>query len=271
MRAWVDGVLLDGREHDAGQRVSAPDARGVGDGVFTTVLVREGRALGWRRHLRRLGGSVRALGLGELDLDVVEEAARQAVGERGPGDRRLRLMVAAAAGGVPHLSVRSSQLAPAARTARVITPSVRRTSSAAVSSHKSSHYAENLMAAAEARRAGADEALLLTEVGHLSEGTGSNVFHVVDGELRTPSLSTGCLPGIAREMVMEWCEVHEVEDAAHVVQGAQEVFLTSSTREVQPVSEWGGRVFEAPGPVTLAVQATWRRALADPREWYSLA
>lgn len=270
MRVWVDGVLLGGQQEGLAPCRPAPDSASAGDGVFTTVLVRDGRAMAWGRHMRRLSASMATLALGELDESLVDRASRQALGERRPGDVRLRLLVTRGEDGLVHLSVQTGGLGQQAPVARVVTPTVRRTSRAAGAGLKSTQYAENLLAAGVARRAGADECLLLDERGRLSEGTGSNVFHVVGGELRTPALSTGCLPGIARELVLEWCEVREVEDAAHVAHAADELFLTSVTREVQPVAEWGGRAYPAPGPVTVAVLEAWRRGFADPGEWHAL-
>lgn len=273
MRAWVDGVLLESGEHPPGVSGTELPAvvPGTGDSVFTTVLVRDGRAFAWARHLRRLSGSAAALSLGALDLELVERAAREVLHGSAPSRARLRLLWGRSASGGSHLSVRLSELGAPAPSVRVITPSVRRTSGALLGGHKSTHYAENLLAGAEARRAGADEALLLNESGRLSEGTGSNVFYVVAGELRTPSLRSGCLPGIGRELVLEWCGASEVDEPAAVAQGADELFLTSSTREVQAVSEWGGRGFDVTGPVTERVRSVWAARSADAAEWFALA
>jgi branched-chain amino acid aminotransferase len=94
-------------------------------------------------------------------------------------------------------------------------------------------------------------------VGHLCEGTGSNVFYVVDGELRTPSLASGCLAGITRGLVVEWCDVREVDEPVDVLGRADEVFLASTTRDVQPVRWCDGRDLGQTGPVTRAAATTW--------------
>jgi branched-chain amino acid aminotransferase len=104
--------------------------------------------------------------------------------------------------------------------------------------------------------------------GRLCEGTGSNVFVVVDGELHTPTLETGCLAGITRELVLEWApEVVRVSEQDHpleVLRDADEVFITSSTRDVHPVHRVDDRELEV-GPVTRAVAEVFaRRAGADP-------
>ncbi|MFC6152286.1 aminotransferase class IV [Nocardioides yefusunii] len=281
MRAWVDGVLMSGGG-DVGRdglsaELSAPTPgtrheKGLGDSVFTTALVHQGRVFAWARHVRRLVGSAHALGLPAVDVDLLTRAAQE-VWRDGPSweRARLRLLWGRANGGAAHLTVRVSELGKPEGSARVVTPTVRRTAAAALGNHKSSAYAENMLAAGEARRAGASEAILATTDGALCEGTGANVFYVVDGELRTPPLSTGCLPGIARQIVVERCGVREVSEEISVAHGADEVFLTSSTREIQPVSDWSGRQYAVPGEVTLAVQQAWSDVRHDPTEWLDLA
>lgn len=280
MRAWVDGVVVAGggaqgrdgldAELSSGAGLAHPVA-GVGDSVFTTALVVRGRVLGWRRHVARLASSVEALALPSLDEEFVGRACREVWAAGESLERaRLRVVWGRAHDGSAHLSVRLSGLAEPEASVRVMTPSVRRTAGSLLSSHKTTVYAENLVAAAEARRAGAAEALLATTDGRLCEGTGTNVFYVVDGELRTPSMASGCLPGVARAVVLERCGAREVEEDLHVAHGAEEVFLTSSTREVQPVHAWTGRQYVAPGPVTRRVQEEWRRVCSDPDEWWAL-
>ena len=123
---------------------------------------------------------------------------------------------------------------------------------------KTTSYAENVVALAEAKRKGATEAIFANLAGHLCEGTGSNVFYVVDGELRTPSLASGCLAGVTRALLLEWFGGVEVDEPIGVVEKASEVFLASTTRDVQAVVRWDERELE-PGPVTADALATWRR------------
>ena len=110
---------------------------------------------------------------------------------------------------------------------------------------------------------GGTEAIFANTAGHLCEGTGSNVFYVVDGELRTPTLASGCLAGVTRALVLEWCGGREVDEPLEVAQAADEAFLVSTTRDVQAISRWDGRELPAPGPVTAECAATWRRREAE--------
>ena len=128
------------------------------------------------------------------------------------------------------------------------------------------------MALAAANRLGAGEALMPNTRGELCEGTGSNVFVAVEGRLLTPPLSSGALGGITRELVIEWCrqdmEVREVDLPLDVLSTADDVFITSSTRNVQPVSRIVGelpeRELKAPGELTIrAARIFAQRAAAD--------
>jgi len=123
---------------------------------------------------------------------------------------------------------------------------------------KATSYGENVIAQRWAAERGCDEALFANTRGELCEGTGSNVFLVVDGVLRTPPLESGCLAGVSRELVCELVDVDDAPVPMAALGAATEVFLTSSTRDVQPVGLLDGLVLPAPGTVTAAVQAAWR-------------
>ena len=101
---------------------------------------------------------------------------------------------------------------------------------------------------ARPRARGASEAVFANLQGHLCEGTGTNVFYVVDGELRTPTLASGCLAGITRHLVLEWYGASEVDEPIEVLADASEVFLASTTRDVQAIARWDDRDLAAPGP-----------------------
>jgi branched-chain amino acid aminotransferase len=111
----------------------------------------------------------------------------------------------------------------------------------ALTGAKTTSYAENVVCLARARAAGADEAVLANTLGALCEGTGSNVFVVIGGRLITPPLHSGCLAGVTRELVIEVSDgVDDDIPMADLVR-ADEVFLTSTGRDVQPVHTIDGR------------------------------
>ena len=149
------------------------------------------------------------------------------------------------------------------------------------------------MALARAKASGATEALFADTQGRLSEGTGTNVFVVAEGRLMTPALSAGCLAGVTRALVLHLTAAPalaptpadtiplpttlapptpaiEADLPFDVLHHADEIFLTSTTRDVQAVVELDGRKVGtgAIGPVTEAVRALFRQRAAatpDPR------
>jgi branched-chain amino acid aminotransferase len=119
-------------------------------------------------------------------------------------------------------------------------------------------YINASMAKLEATQAGFDEAIMLNPQGRVSEATGQNIFIVKNGELLTPPLVDGPLPGLTRESVMHVARdlgmpLHESSLTRADLYTAEEVFLTGSATEVIPVSEIDGRMFE-PGPITQTLQ-----------------
>jgi branched-chain amino acid aminotransferase len=107
----------------------------------------------------------------------------------------------------------------------------------AVTGLKTTSYAENVVALDRAHQQGSSEAIFANGANELCEGTGSNIFVVRGGELLTPPLSSGCLAGITRELVLEWTDARETTLALDDLQSVDEAFLTSSTRDVQPIRQ----------------------------------
>jgi branched-chain amino acid aminotransferase len=164
----------------------------------------------------------------------------------------------------PTLVVAVSAMKPWPESAAVITVPWPRNERSPLAGVKSTSYAENVLALARAHDHGAGEALMPDTQGRLCEGTGSNVFLVLDGRLITPSLATGCLAGVTRDLVLEWSGAIERDVPMSALEEAEEVFITSSTRDVQPVHRVDSRSLPAPGPVTTAVREDFlRRAGAD--------
>ena len=264
MRAWLNGRILP----DPTAPAVAVNDHGltVGDGVFEAVKVVDGRPFALTRHLRRLVRSAEGLGL-PLPDDAEVRRALAAVLEGDPLPLgRIRITWTAGPAplgsgrveGNPTLVVVADAMDPAPETTSVVTVPWPRNERGALAGLKTTSYAENVVALAHARRHGATEAVFANLAGNLCEGTGTNVFYVVDGELRTPTLASGCLAGVTRSLVLEWFGGVEVDEPIEVVDRASEVFLASTTRDVQGVSRWNDRELEAPGPVTREALAAWR-------------
>ncbi len=272
MRAWLNGDLLD----DPGRGAIAVTDHGftVGDGVFEAVKTLHGEPFALTRHLARLERSAAGLGLPVPDLDDVRRGVRAVLGDEAAGDPIGRLRVTWTAGpapmgsgrggGPPTLVVAYSAIDVAAPQTSVVTVPWTRNEHGATAGLKTTSYAENVIALAHAQHHGGSEAVFANTAGNLCEGTGSNVFYVLDGELRTPSLAAGCLAGITRELVVEWCGAREVDEPLNdVVARASEAFLVSTTRDVQAISRWDDRALPAPGPVTRRCAETWAAREAE--------
>ena len=274
MRTWVG-------TRDGGRIVDPDDARisvldhgfTVADGVFETLKVTPEGAFAVTRHLRRLTDSARALGLADPDPGVIRDAVA-AVLDGGVPDGLGRLRITYTGGvaplgsdrgdAVPTLVVALAPATPWPDTTTAVTVPWPRNERSALAGVKSTSYAENVIALQRAHAAGASEALLENTRGELCEGTGTNVFVVLDGRLVTPPVSSGCLAGITRELVIEWFGAVEQALPMDVLAVADEVLLTSSTRDVHPVVRLDDRVWDAAGPVGQDLRAAFAaRASAD--------
>ena len=250
-KVWIDGDLVD----SSNAHVPALSV-GVltGTGVFESMKVVEGDAFALRRHLRRLGSSADLLGLKLPENNVLRDAVR-AVLDATTDATRVRITVCGAPAGTeaPTVLVHAEHTSPWAPTSHLVMSPWVRNERAASTGAKTTSYVDNVLAMRHAREAGADEAILCDTRGFLSEGTASNVFLAVDGRLCTPSLANGCLGGMTREMICEIVDVDEREDlTVENLRRADEVFVTSSTRDVHPVAAINGRpVSLVPGPLTV--------------------
>ena len=112
-----------------------------------------------------------------------------------------------------------------------------------------------MLASRLARERGADEALLITPHGHVLEAPTSSIFWVTRGELLTPPLDEHILASITRAVVIEATGAAERSCTLEELLRADEAFLASTTREVEPIAAIDDRVFDAPGPVSLRTGA----------------
>ncbi|HVN10608.1 MAG TPA: aminodeoxychorismate lyase [Kineosporiaceae bacterium] len=253
---WVNGEIGD----PGTARVSAVDhGLTVGDGVFETCKVIAGRPFALTRHLARLTRSAEVLGLPMPDDDELRAAVSATLAAHDrvaglPALGRLRITVTGGPGPLgsdrsqagPTLVVAVTPAAPWPATIAAATVSWPRNEHSPIAGAKTTSYAENVVALAEARRRGAHEALFGNTRGELCEGTGSNVFVALGDALVTPPLTSGCLAGITRELLLEWAAkdglpVEERAVPLWVLGTVQDVVLTSSTRDVQPVATVDGR------------------------------
>lgn len=283
MKAWVGsgdfGALVDMES----ATVSAQDhGFTVGDGVFETMKVRDGRLFLWPWHLERLRESAAVMRIPLPDETVLWRAvsAVTAANREDAGDATTRLRLTLSAGIGPLGSARDtvaptvvcaqSAMPDRSGPARLATMPWPRNERSPLAGVKCTSYAENVLALARANALGADEALFWNSRGELCEGAMSNVFVVLDGAAITPPLSAGVLAGTSRRLVLSLAgagiNVREEVVGRELLATAEEVFITSTFADVRAVTAVDDRAF-AEGPVTTELARRFSEAARDPRRW----
>ncbi|HUQ63959.1 MAG TPA: aminotransferase class IV [Acidimicrobiales bacterium] len=269
---WLDGELV-GSEM---ARIS-PFDHGLltGDGVFETLRIYGGEPFASRRHLERLSRSAEGLRLAAPGADILRPAMAAVIDANSLADGRMRITVTGGPSPLgsdrgdmrPTVIIAATAMSPWPATADVGVAPWPRNERGALTGLKTVSYGENVVALNWARDRGASEALFGNLSGNLCEGTGTNIFVGVGGRLLTPPLSSGCLAGVTRELVMELATVVEDDLPLAVLGVADEAFLTSSTREVQPVRAVDGAFLAAaPGPLTAAAAAAFSDLVVRDRD-----
>ncbi len=276
MKVWIDGTVVDGNQ----ARLPVTD-HGLlyGDGVFEGLRLHGGLLFRLDAHLARLARSGRALhlelppreALGEIVLETLRAfAARNAyvrlIVTRGEGP----LGVDPTRCGPPRVIciVDTLELYPAEKRAAgldLVTASLRRPSPDTLDPRvKSLNYLNNVLAKLEARRRGADEALLLNLAGQVAEAAVANVFCVRGGRLSTPRLSDGALEGITRDSILRIAAQLGIPAEPATLDrddllGADEVFLTGSGAGIAGVRSLDGQRIGsgAPGALTGKLQVAF--------------
>ncbi|WP_042695695.1 aminotransferase class IV [Azospirillum sp. B506] len=266
MTVWLNGKLLPAAE----ARIDPAD-RGftLGDGLFETIRIKDGKPRHLPRHLDRLRDGVGLLRL-QLPDTVAEltDAMTALIGATGVTDGVLRLTLSrgtGARGVLPPADARPTLLmtvAPAAHmtapVAAVIARSTRRNEHSPLSRLKSLNYLDSILARQEAAERGADEALLLNAAGRLAESSVASLFLSIGGRLLTPPIADGALPGIRRALILERHGAEEEALTPDDLARADEAILTNSLG-LRPLLAVDGHPVGAgsPGPVLA-------RLLADP-------
>jgi branched-chain amino acid aminotransferase len=270
IRVHIDGAVVD----PEAAKVSVFD-RGFlyGDSVYETIGTMYGRLFALRDHLERLERSAQRIGLTVPLRPVIERAVADTVAAAGNAESRVRVMLTRGTG---QLDL-DPATAPDTRLIVIVAPlvaptpemvergvavaivSIARNNPRAIDpAVKSGNYLNNVLALGEARRRfQAHEAILCGGDGSVAEGASSNVFAVIGGEVRTPPTEVGILDGITRAKVIDLCHEAGIPFAERRLQpdelrAADEVFLTSATRGVLPVTRVDDRPVGAgvPGPIT---------------------
>jgi branched-chain amino acid aminotransferase len=243
--ASVDGSITLASE----ARIPATDEGLLrGDGAFEVVRVYDGQPFALEEHLRRLERSALNLRL-SLDLEAIRADANRLLAHAGPGPDHELLRIVVTRGGRRLLLTEPLPDAPE----RIRLGSITYSPTRVLDGVKSLSYAANMLAGRLARERGADEALLVTPHGRVLEAPTSSIFWVKEGEIFTPPLEEHILASITRALVMDLTSAREEPCTLEDLLAADEAFLTSTTREVQPVVALDGHSFPTDSPVTARV------------------
>jgi branched-chain amino acid aminotransferase len=269
--AYVNGQLLP--EHEASVSVFNAGFN-FADGVFEGIRVYGGRVFRLDEHIERLYASAAAfeIEVGLTQAEMRDEILRWLAANGVQDDFHFRPIVTRADRFPPRMDPRFSEgestivfiggpVAPAGKGSKVVSSPIQRPAPAALPAHvKSLSYGPALLARLDAIRRGADEAILLDELGLVAEASVANVFAYTQGALLTPQ-PRACLDGITRRAVMSLARdagvpAFEVGLTPEVLAGADEIFLTGTSAEITPVIELDGQPVSGgeAGPVTLKMR-----------------
>jgi branched-chain amino acid aminotransferase len=282
-------VNVNGRVSDQEHAVISVFDHGFlyGEGVYETLRTYNGQTFLFDRHMRRLRKSAGMLALdvplsdAEIDARFRQTLRTAGLGDGPANEAYIRILVTR---GVGELSYDSAAcptpsivviVKPNAHPPREVfergvrvslVPIVRNHPGSVNPLIKSNNLLNNALAMQEASRRGGFEGVMRNYKGELAECTQSNLFIVKDGAALTPPIDAGLLPGITREFLFEvgaeaGIPVREAVLRDADLFGADESFLTSTTREVVPIVKVDDKTIGGgqPGPVTLALLAGYRR------------
>lgn len=275
-------AVIDGVERSPEEATVSVYDRGFlyGDSVFETVRTYGGRLFALDEHLARLEDSAAKMGVEmPVSRDALAAETRAAVASAANAESYARIMLTRGSGPLG-LDTELAEHALRVILIEPLTPpppehykqglsaacveTVR--ASDAADSAKLGNYLASALALRKARAAGAHEALVVNRDGLVVEGTTSNVFAVRGGELITPEVDAGVLAGITRRHVLELAEREGVDVVLRAMKRDEivrcdEVFLTSSIREIMPIVRIDGQEIGdgTPGPVTQRLHRAFRQ------------
>lgn len=270
---WINGRIVRGED-----AVLSVFDRGARDGgaLFETLRCQHGAPLAWQEHMERLVLSAAELGFPVPPAPArLHEAVRELLDSQGLADAVVRITVTRGIpGGRP---VRTGAWVEAESLGARLWAGDRTASATVVFSgqpfepgsigrHKTTSRLAWDLAREEARAHGADEALLVTPAGRVLEGGASNVFAVFGGEVRTPPLAAGILPGVVRAHVLALCArlgvpAREADLQRDTLRDADELFVTNSVQQVLPVGTLAGAPMRS-REIGLRLREAYREACA---------
>jgi branched-chain amino acid aminotransferase len=259
----IHRYVLHNREiREAGEKMLSPGQLGLlaGWGVFSTVRVSQGAIFAWERHWARMAKDARLLNVAlPFDPAQVEQDLMRLVEANGHPECTMRVVAVRNSGGFwqgpgtgrnTDLIALTADLNQWSESVRLGVQANARFAANEFSGAKILSWAQNLTWLERAHNEGFDECVLLNERGFVAECTSANIFAAVGATVATPPLSDGCLPGITREVLLECKTVGGIEVVERSLRledlhSADEVFITSTTRDLLPVSEIAGQKLQS--------------------------
>jgi branched-chain amino acid aminotransferase len=252
-----------------------------GDAVYETLRTYRGRPFHLDRHLERLRASAARLGFAApFGDEVFARRLDELLARAGNDESYIRIILTRGEGDISYrfdrvqgptlvMVVKPFEPPPARDYAEgipIVIASVRRNHPRALDpAIKSNNLLNNILAVREGQGRGAVEAILLNDRGEVAEGASSNIFVVKGGAVATPPLAAGILPGITRRLVLDLCRelglpAGEETLVAADLFAADEVFITSTTKEAAPVRTIDGQPVGdgRPGPVHQRILQAYR-------------
>jgi branched-chain amino acid aminotransferase len=271
-------ILHQDRIRDAADHIWMAGQVGLlnGWGVFSTLRVIDGMLFAWERHWRRMQRDAALLHVPFPDDPTWMEAQLGKLVEANQAwNATLRVAVVRNRGGQfegPGIArdfdviAFTKDLANWGGEARLDVAEKARHADHEFAGTKMLSWSFNLVYLERAQARGFDEVVMLNERGEVSECTSANIFAVLDGRVVTPPLSSGCLPGVTRGLLLEEIEPSAEERPLRLadLEAASEIFITSSTRDVLPVSAVGGLPLrlDPTRPVTRRLRSAFQAYLA---------
>lgn len=240
--------------------------------LFETVELREGCLFAWRRHLDRLTHAAMRHGLGPPDGAELTRVTHTVAAAWGPRPGRLRVTWTDAGPGAaigPGYTVHASTMVVRTDPIDVVVAIGVHDEHGVTSGLKTARCGDAVGELHRAASLGAGEALVQNTRGELCEAATSNVVVLLDGELCTPPLDSGCLAGVTRALLLEASagtshELTERTMSMHDLDRADELALVSTGRHLQPVRSIDGRALaRVDGPAIRALRRSFHDAYAD--------
>ncbi len=248
----------------------------LGDGVFATIAVCEGKPYQWMFHVKQLQEGMQALAFSyRLEVDPLKPTAMALIERCGIRDGSLRVSISRGSGSQgyvptdtarPNWVMECTPAAPIPKDVALYLSHWRKMPPACLpTAYKLAQGCNSMLARMEAQKNGCFEALMLSVEGDMAEASSANLFWIEEGRLFTPPLSTGALAGSTRHAVMRLADVEERLMRPDALREAEGVFLTNTSWGILPVArlqphDWGWR--SAEHPLILSLQA----ALAADRK-----